>query len=291
MKARVPLLALFLWASGCGGDARDGRPGTDSPDPGSGAGGTVERCTACESGQECCFATGRCYSPDQDPDACAPAPPPTRTGDGGSSGGGTLGESEQKRCSSNAHCGDSEFCRPDSDASACVSSGYCVPRDCSVTCVGGSTCTRPVCGCDGETYETEADACSAGVRVVTTAACGEPVADSQPIVIGCAHDGQCPEGESCCAISGRCFETACEGCCAPPPAGTTAPCEGNEHCLPGQYCAGEGCGSPGGCVWLRGSGECTGQIQEVCGCNGNSYTNACWAQSDGTRVAHLGPCE
>jgi len=210
-------------------------------------------------------------------------------GEGGT-GGGDLMSQDLRSCSSNAHCQADEFCRPESDASACVAAGYCVTRSCSLQCAGGAECAVPVCGCDGATYATEADACQAGVRVAAAAACGQPVAQPGPKVIGCADDSQCPNDYSCCAISGRCYESTCAGCCAVPPKGSSGACERDDQCAPNQYCAGTGCGTAGGCLWRRSAGDCSGEISEVCGCDGKSYTNECWAAAAGARVARVGHC-
>jgi len=280
---------LLAWATGCGGSAAASGPSQGSG--GAGSAQSAHRCGTCSAEQVCCFATGDCYSPDVAPDACQPPELPVTppAGEGGT-GGGDLASQTQQPCSSNAHCQADEFCRPNSDASACVASGYCVKRSCRLLCVGGAECMTPVCGCDGTTYATEADACQAGVRVAATAACGEPVPQPGPPVIGCANDSQCPNSYSCCAISGRCYESSCAGCCAIPPKGTSAPCERDDQCAPGQYCAGTGCGTAGGCTWPRSSGDCSGEINAVCGCDGKSYTNECWAAAAGIRVARSGQC-
>lgn len=291
MRASYPL--LFALLVGCGGNAQSTQ-GTDATGSGGGStqGSVLQRCEACASDEACCLTTGRCYAPASEPEACEPPPPPSvPEGSGGGAGGGPLEPLDQKRCSSNAHCEDNELCRPDNDNSACIAEGYCVSRDCASQCQGGADCITAVCGCDGVSYESELAACQAGVRVAATAPCGEPVPGPGPVVIGCADDKQCPSGQSCCEISGRCYDTSCKGCCAQPPAGTTAPCERDDQCLPGQYCAGEGCGTAGGCMWIRGGGECSGEIKEVCGCDGNSYTNECWAHAAGTRVAKRSKCK
>ncbi|HYJ08961.1 MAG TPA: Kazal-type serine protease inhibitor domain-containing protein [Polyangiaceae bacterium] len=74
------------------------------------------------------------------------------------------------------------------------------------------------------------------------------------------------------------------------PPGTNGPCESDEHCPSGQYCSGAGCGKPGGCAWPKSSVDCSGEASEVCGCDGKTYTNACWAAAAATRVAANGRC-
>jgi len=286
----VWLVLLVAWAAGCGGSAVSAGPSQGS----GGSGGKAEpahRCGTCAAEEVCCFASGDCYSPVLAPDACEPPEQPFTPASGeGGTGGGDLMSQGLQRCSSNAHCQADEFCRPELDASACVAAGYCVKRSCNLQCVGGAECMQPVCGCDGTTYASEAEACQAGVRVAATAACGQPVSQPGPPVIGCANDSQCPNDYSCCAISGRCYESKCAGCCAVPPKGTMGPCERDDQCAPNQYCAGSGCGTAGGCMWRRSAGDCSGELSQVCGCDGKSYTNECWAAAAGVRVARTGQC-
>jgi hypothetical protein len=37
-------------------------------------------------------------------------------------------------------------------------------------------------------------------------------------------------------------------------------------------------------------GSCGGELIPVCGCDGTSYTNTCWAAEAGQRIAHDGNC-
>lgn len=82
----------------------------------------------------------------------------------------------------------------------------------------------------------------------------------------------------------------CSYCCAPPPAGATLPCTRNDECDGPEYCAGAGCGTVGGCMRAVSTSDCGGVVDEVCGCDGHTYTNDCWALAGKTRVASRGRC-
>jgi hypothetical protein len=110
-------------------------------------------------------------------------------------------------------------------------------------------------------------------------------------LIGCRDHGMCPTGWACCGLTGRCYEKSCQSCCGAPPPGTAAPCQTNAQCAsPYSFCAGAGCGTPGGCVPQRSPNECGGELVEVCGCDGVTYINTCRANAAGVRVHHPGRC-
>ncbi|MEZ4410256.1 MAG: Kazal-type serine protease inhibitor [Polyangiales bacterium] len=236
----------------------------------------------CAAGEVCCLATGRCFDPATDAASCT-APPPA---------GG------DRPCASNLDCPDDQFCQSNASAS-CVGAGHCHPRSNCGMCLGAHC---EVCGCDGVTYPSRSAACIAGVRTATVAAgaCGavpvpEPMRDpdasaSAPTRIPCARSSQCPSRQSCCPLTGVCFDEGCPDCCRAPPPGTDFPCRTDADCYPSQWCRGEGCGTPGGCAVRRPTGECPGAVDPVCGCDGRTYISACWALSASVRVASTGEC-
>jgi hypothetical protein len=242
----------------------------------------------CRVGEECCLSSGLCFAPGDRAVVC----PPLSTGGG-------IGAA----CASNLDCRASEFC----SGQFCLGEGTCQARDgCNgggISCFGRG-CPPPLaaCGCDGRTYATLADRCQAGVRgSLGFGACGTtPMPPEQggpdasvgrPLYIGCGGSSQCPEGQSCCALYGICVPSDCPECCSPVPDGAYFPCMSNADCVGNEYCAGTGCGTPGGCLGLQSRGDCSGEVSEVCGCNGLTYTNECWARAAGTRVRSTAPCE
>lgn len=151
-------------------------------------------------------------------------------------------------------------------------------------CVGGPMCQ--VCGSDGVTYESVQVACVAGVRVIQ-GACGDR---RGPRGISCGRTDQCQQGDECCALTGKRFSTSEPWRC---PADSSAPildCTQNSDCSsgagggnpgPASWCAGQTCGQPGTCRPRVPSSTCSGTVQTVCGCDGLTYVNECWANAAG----------
>jgi hypothetical protein len=108
----------------------------------------------------------------------------------------------------------------------------------------------PVCGCDDRTYGNECEAAGNGVSV--------------------AHEGPCVEGsgEVCGGIQGL-------GC----PAG--------EYCLfDGEHCG--AADQTGNCATIPDG--CDDVFQPVCGCDGETYGNACEAAANSISIASEGEC-
>lgn len=271
-----------------------GPDGGASPPPPSG-GGVMCAGTRCAPGAVCCLLTGRCFDPATERASCAipaDAGVPGSTRDPG-----------QSECVSNADCRADELCQIRQRANEyCLGLGVCSRRAEAGTCGGGDGSACRVCGCDGVTYPNRQAAWNAGVLAPygNAGPCGGggPVAQrdsggvpERPVRIPCGFDSQCPAGSACCGVTGQCYDpAACPRCCAIPPAGTAGPCEQPGGCPPSAaFCrGGPACDAPGYCV--SGGGNCGGEVATVCGCNGTTYTNECWAQVALTRVAHAGPC-
>lgn len=138
----------------------------------------------------------------------------------------------------------------------CGRSGYCHRE----TCGGAGECrARPrgcerigqiVCGCDGRTYGNPCEAASAGVSVAHEGECGLSIGDT------CLRDGAlaCPEGSFCAfAPSTMCGASGAGVCAARPEA-------------------------------------CIALYDPVCGCDGRTHGNACYAANAGVSVVHTGAC-
>ena len=71
------------------------------------------------------------------------------------------------------------------------------------------------------------------------------------------------------------------------------PCESNADCPEAGYCepGSAGCGAVGVCMPRWDMAMCEGHaIQPYCGCDGETYTNACEARASGVAVAGPGDC-
>lgn len=244
---------------------------------GFGGGPAVCNGVECANNEECCLTTSKCFDPVASSTACSV---PTEPGPQG-----------QKACGASSQCAPGEFCQPVNNQ-LCLGPGFCQSK---TNC--GGTYTGAFCGCDGITYPNLQTACATGVAIVGWAACGESTlvgaagGSAGLKVTYCAIDSQCASAEKCCGITGRCYDSSQPALCSFPPPGTSVPCLTDAQCLDGpEYCSGKGCTEPGGCVPVPGSGDCTGELAPVCGCDGKSYTNAKCAAAAGTRVAHDGSC-
>jgi hypothetical protein len=245
----------------------------------------------CDPPLACCMATGECFDPLRDVSACA-TPEPDDDPQG------------RKACASSAQCAAGEFCML--DGQLCLGTGHCQPIDNCGECGGGdpSAPDNPCrfCGCDGNTYPNVQTACRAGVSAAPGTqgtGCGETGMEggagssSLPprTYTACGQDAHCPTGSFCCTLNARCYVEADRDICVPPPPGTRIACKTTENCGDNEYCQGEGCTAPGGCVYSgSGPGDCGVTLEPVCGCDGVSYTSAACADQEGVRVSHEGEC-
>jgi hypothetical protein len=216
-------------------------------------------------------------------------------------------------------CATGEFCRPTVTGNCATGAeGTCTPMPELCPAV-----LDPVCGCDGITYD---NACAAAAAGIAFAHDGECDADQQACggaagscidaefckrpVGACASDaaGVCqPDPVSCsatvdpvCGCNGVTYSNACvadalgvtvasEGACEAPVA-----CDGSTGvtCLTGEFCqhADGACGTENTGTCEDTPLLCDPTSDPVCGCDGITYPNACFANGAGINVSHTGPC-
>jgi hypothetical protein len=249
----------------------------------------------CAEGEHCCQTTGSCVAPGSS--AC-PNPPTTEP-------------NHLPSCGSDADCASDSYCVPDEfrltssgpQAPRCVGlSAHCQPRrNCAYCSLPGDPRCQ-VCGCDGRTYASPQEACVAGVTAPNPGPCGVTSSfDGEAFTVSCGIDEQCTPGAKCCALTGRCFDPSQPWRCELRSDSSILNCNSHEECNPPQgggsgsetptrLCQADGCDGPGLCSTRWPPSSCSGEVRTVCGCDGVTYVNECWARSGGSRVAHAGNC-
>ncbi len=219
----------------------------------------------------------------------------------------------QGRCLSNSDCTTDDYCKK--LKGDCDGYGTCEYRP--------QICIRvyiPVCGCDGKTYGNECEAAASGVSIAHDGMCQPPPPDT------CQENSECGANEYCekfegecngegtcqakpmvcpdvwmpvCGCDGKTYGNSCEaaasgvnivnpGECQPPPPDV---CQGNSECQPGQFCdkAAGDCGGVGEC--RDKPIACPDVWAPVCGCDGQTYGNECYANAVGVNILHPGECQ
>ena len=154
----------------------------------------------------------------------------------------------------------------------------------------------PVCGCDDKTYGNACEAAAAGVSTISDGACPGSSGggcdyngkhynpgDGFPSTDGCNSCGCQDDGSVVCTLKA----------CMPNPSKSCGglgggQCAADEFC---NYAPAAICGAADATGTCDARPQiCTDIYQPVCGCDGKTHPNECYAQRDGTSVRVTGEC-
>jgi hypothetical protein len=209
------------------------------------------------------------------------------------------------------------------DGDICVSNNDCSPLDyclfedcageigiCTARPLGCPDDWDPVCGCDGLTHSNACQAAEAGVTVAYAGECAEPpcydnencddesycrhVLCDDPTGMCLERPGPCPEyALQVCGCDGVTYDNPCFAAEAGVGVDYLGMCAGNcminEDCLDDEFCAKDGCDAAYGECEVRPT-ACPDVWEPVCGCDGVTYGNTCFAHMNGQNIAYDGIC-
>jgi hypothetical protein len=195
---------------------------------------------------------------------------------------------EPRSCGGHAaeSCHDDEYCKFTTEAMCGRAAvGVCMPKpECSAS-------GPVVCGCDGESYDSECEAAAMGTGVLHRGFCN-----------GCAYAGMTwvdgaeltsLDGCNTCTCDGATGEVHCgDSVCPEVTCGgsTFMACPAFQFC---DYTSSNSCGdlSTGTCKRTPDAATCPAVDEPVCGCDGMTYSNECKANAQQVSVRSRGPCE
>ncbi len=187
----------------------------------------------------------------------------------------------QNECTDDSACAEAGFCfSPQGECGAVLGLCVKVPESCKEQ-------QAPVCGCDGETYES---ACAASIAKVNVAEEGPCPLECEELI--CAPDAKASDltGDGCpdtCVCPDGTFTVGMKACEE----------EDGVKCTTSKDCAAlEFCAKPSGMCDVTGTCtvkplECEEDGNVVCGCNGKLFESECMASQFGVSVGPKALCD